>query len=75
MKDHRVDLASFNKQGLPTKEGNDFNYWFPRSNNNSVARFGANSDRAGLVCNGYPQFSDSALGVFVCAEGAAKKLA
>src|SRR3989344_1918888 len=34
MKDHRVDLASFNKQGLPTKEGNDFNYWFPRPDNN-----------------------------------------
>src|SRR3989344_1391584 len=38
MKDCKVDLASFNRQGLPTKAGNDFSYWFPRPDNNSVAR-------------------------------------
>ena len=63
MKDCKVDLASFNRQGLPTKKGNDLNYWFPRLDNNSVARFVANSGRAGLDCYGDPQNSDSALGV------------
>ena len=75
MKDCNVDLASFNRQGLPTKAGNDFGYWFPRLDNNSVARFSASSDGANLYCYWNPQNSYSALGVFACAEGAAKKLA
>ncbi len=63
MKNCKVDLASFNKQGLPTKEGNDLSYWFPWSDNNSVAWFDAGSDRAGLVCFGSPRGSYSGLGV------------
>ena len=63
MEDCKVDLMSFNRQGLPTKKGNDFSYWFPRSDNNSVAGFGANSDVAFLRCDGGPGCSDSSLGV------------
>jgi hypothetical protein len=63
MKDRKVDLSSFNKQGLPTKKGNSFDYWFPRSDNNSVARFGAISGRAGLVCFRNPSDSVGGLGV------------
>ncbi|MDP3765251.1 MAG: hypothetical protein Q8R04_01950 [Nanoarchaeota archaeon] len=63
MKNCKVDLASFNKQGLPTKEGNDFSYWFPRSDNNSVAGFDADSDGACLYCYWNPRDSISALGV------------
>src|SRR3989344_5507381 len=43
-------------QGLPKnniKKG-DLYYWFPRDDNNSVARFYANSDRADLYCSRNP---------------------
>ncbi|MBI2452554.1 hypothetical protein HYV50_05795 [Candidatus Pacearchaeota archaeon] len=61
MKDCNIDLNSFNKQGLPTKKGTDFFYYFPREN--TVARFFANSGRAFLDCFGYPENSYSSLGV------------
>jgi len=63
MKDCYVDLSSFNKQGLPTKEGRDFYYWHLK--NNTVAGFGAGSGRAGLGCFGDPRGSYPALGVRV----------
>ena len=77
MKDCYVDLT-FNKQGLPIKEsgtqsylqGKNINYWNPRSDNNSVARFWASSDWANLYCNWNPDNSNASLGVFACAEGA-----
>mgnify|MGYP001578564879 CR=1 FL=1 len=63
MEDRKIGLASMNKQGLPTKEGNDFDYYSPRKDNNSVARFWASSVRAGLYCYGGPAYSYSSLGV------------
>ena len=63
MEDCRVDLNSFNRQGLPTRKGNDFDYYFPRSDNNSVAWFRASSDRAFLDCDWNPGGSYSSLGV------------
>jgi len=63
MEDCKIDLSSCNRQGLPTREGNDISYFYPRDDNNSVARFRANSVWVYLNCNGGPQFSDSALGV------------
>ena len=53
------------KHGLPrknTKDG-DLYYWYPRSDNNSVARFFAYSDGADLYCYGVPSYSNSRLGV------------
>ncbi len=61
MENCRVDLKSFNKQGLPTKEGDDFNYWYP--GDNSVAGFDASSDRADLYCGRSPRGSSAARGV------------
>ena len=61
MKDCKVDLTSFNRQGLPTRKGNDFNYWFPR--NGAVARFCAFSGWAYLSCSRGPRDSGSGLGV------------
>ncbi len=72
MEDCKVDLNSFNRQGLPTRKGNDLYYYFPRSDNNSVARFCAGSGGASLDCYGYPGGSDSSLGVFSCAEAVQK---
>ena len=52
-------------QGLPNKKvkSGDLYYWNPRSDNNSVARFVAVSDRALLYCV-VPSDRDSVLGVF-----------
>jgi len=61
------------KQGLPRnniKPGSLY-YWHPRDN--TVARFGAGSGRASLVCGGHPEVSVSGLGVFACAEGTSAK--
>ena len=58
-------------QGLPSsdvKQG-DIWYWHPGSDNNSVARFEAGSDGAGLDCNWDPSYADSSIGV-----NAAKKV-
>ena len=72
MKDCLVDLGSFNRQGLPAREGSDFNYWFPISDNNSVAGFIACSVWAILYCVGYPRSSYSALGVRLARRAAPK---
>ena len=62
MQDCEADIfGSANTQGLPTKQGNEFNYWFPR--NNSVARFYAYSGWVLLGCTRYPDGGGSALGV------------
>ncbi len=59
----KIDLESFNRQGLPIKKGNSFFYWFPMSDNNSVAGFFAGSGGTGLFCRGGPRDSGSELGV------------
>mgnify|MGYP001589156812 CR=1 FL=1 len=77
MDDGLVDLE-FNSQGLPVRKsqnqhyelGKNIYYWHPRDG--SVTRFYANSGKAGVGCGRYPEVSDSALGVFSCAEGAPK---
>jgi len=53
------------EQGLPTKKtkSGDLYYWYPRKDNNSVARFDANSDMAILDCGRYPSCGNSYLGV------------
>jgi len=61
--DSQIDATSFNEYGLATKVGTDFYQWFPRKDNNSVARFCAYSGRAVLGCDGDPDYSDSGLGV------------
>ena len=76
-----VDITTQNnvdKQGLPTvkssdnsyKQGENLYFWYPRDG--SVAGFVADSDRAGLGCDGGPGGRDDALGVFACAEGTQK---
>ena len=59
------------RQGLPTKKtkSGDFNYWYPRSDDNSVARFYDSGDWVVLNCFGDPSFGDSNLGV----RGAVRK--
>ena len=77
LKDCYADV-DFNSQGLAVKEAGKQKYiqwqnvyfWHPIEN--TVARFIAISDMSGLYCNGNPQGSGSALGVSVCAEGAAR---
>ena len=59
------------KQGLPskrTKSGNLY-YWAPMSDNNSVARFDADDDRADLCCYGDPSDWYSYLGVRAVRSG------
>ena len=58
-------LINSTKQGLPKKNvsSGSLYYWYPRSDNNSVARFNADSDRTWLYCDGYPSSSDGGLGV------------
>ena len=57
-------LGSTNAQGLPTKKAKSGLYfYFPRSDNNSVAGFWADSDWVFLYCNWGPAYSDSGLGV------------
>jgi len=66
MKNCEVELSSFNKQGMPTKEGTDFNCWYPVDGR--VAWFDAYAGRAGLYCDGYPDDSNGGLGVRVARE-------
>jgi len=71
-----ADTTSFNRQGFPTRNKSDsgFFFYYPRSDNNSVARFYADSDRAVLVCDGNPTYADSSLGVrFVAKNFGGKK--
>ena len=70
----------FNKQGFPISQseiqkyrrGKNIHFFHPigHSKGKAVAGFGANSGRAALDCDWNPQVSYSALGVFVCTEGA-----
>jgi len=46
--DCKVDLSGFNRQGMPIRTGNDFNYWNPVDGR--VAGFFADSDGAFLYC-------------------------
>src|SRR3989344_3246683 len=71
-----ADLESANSQGFPTKEseireylpGKVIRFWYPREG--AVAGFVAFSAGVNFRCGRSPQYSDSALGVFSCAEGA-----
>jgi hypothetical protein len=72
MEDVKISLDSINEQGLPTKTGNDFNYWFSREDNKSVAGFVANSDRALLGCCGNPASTNPSLGVRASAPAGAR---
>ena len=58
-------LMNATSQGLPKKnvKTGDLYYYAPDKDNNSVARFGAGSDRAGLYCFWDPSDSGSVLGV------------
>ncbi len=58
-------LEDSTKQGLPKNivESGDLYYWYPRSDNNSVAGFLASSVGADLCCIRYPSGGDSYLGV------------
>ena len=63
-----INGKNITSQGLPNKNissGSSY-YYYPRSDNNSVARFDAGSDRANLDCNWYPSFTNSSLGVRCC---------
>jgi len=66
-------LKNATPQGLPPKNNPDgkLYYWQPRDG--AVARFDANSDGALLDCSRNPRYSNSSLGVYPCAEGAAKR--
>jgi hypothetical protein len=60
------------RHGLPktaVKKGSLY-YYFPRDDNNSVARFDASTDRALLSCYWSPYVTGASLGVRACAEGA-----
>lgn len=76
MKDKGISLEDYlNKnqtsQGLPSKEvkSGDLYYWYPESDNNSVARFDADSDRADLYCGWDPSDGYSYLGVRAVKQG------
>ena len=55
-------------QGTPkTRMGNgDLWYWYPREGR--VARFGVDSGRAVLDCDGNPDYADPVLGVYAVAD-------
>ncbi len=74
----RINLENYlnnfhTHQGLPNKNvgPGDLYYWYPRSDNNLVARFFADSDRAVLGCYRYPSAAGSSLGVRRCKAGLA----
>ena len=69
-----IDLDDWLKNALPSglpsanfKDGKLY-YYEPDWDNNSVARFCANSDWAYLVCSGYPSDTGGGLGVRACRE-------
>jgi len=74
-----AEVESANSQGFLTRRGKIQKYepgksvyfWYPRKD--FAVRFGALPGDAFFGCDGDPQYSDSRLGVFVCAEGAEKK--
>jgi hypothetical protein len=69
-----VDLASFNRQGMPTRKsaqqeykfGENIFYYFPV--NGTIAGFWADSGWAGLFCDWDPSSSHESLGVRVARE-------
>mgnify|MGYP001596017016 CR=1 FL=1 len=69
----KINLSTMNDQGMPTQEGNDFQYWCPDKDNKSVAGFAAGSDGAGLSCGRVPASVDSSLGVRHVREAHARK--
>ncbi|MBU0958032.1 MAG: hypothetical protein KKF56_04460 [Nanoarchaeota archaeon] len=74
--DGLADLDSLNSQGLPTQKSkvNSFeagkNFYFLHPRQDSAARVNACAERSLLDCYRSPQYSDSRLGGFPCAEGA-----
>ena len=60
-----INGKNISSQGLPNKKVSSGNlyYWYPRSDNNSVARFGAYDGRTLLGCCRDPSYADSGLGV------------
>ena len=73
MENSYIDLiGSANKQGMPTRGSNnqEFYYWKPLEDNNSVARFNAGSNGADVLCSRSPGNSSSALGVRVARRAA-----
>jgi hypothetical protein len=66
-----ADILNSNKQGLPTKTSSskEFYFWAPLKDNNSVARFNANSGWAYLVCDGDSASSYAYLGVRAVRQG------
>jgi hypothetical protein len=62
-KGNKIKLGTMNSQGMPIEEGNDFLYWCPDKDNNSVAGFVANFGGAYLYCYRYPADTDPSLGV------------
>ena len=73
-----ADLDSLNSQGFPTKKSPVQTYepgksvYFTSPVNGLAVRFISCPDDAYLGCGRDPLLSDSALGVFTCAEGVAK---
>ncbi len=63
MKQCSIDLSSLNRQGMPTRKGNDAVYYPPADG--SVAWLGAYSDRSDLYCSWDLQCSGASLGVRV----------
>ena len=61
----KVKLKDFNRQGLATVEQDkgELCFWSPDKDNKSVAGFIADSDRASLYCNRYPDDAFAWLGV------------
>lgn len=57
--------SNHTSQGLPNKKVKSGNlyYWYPKNDNNSVARFDADGGRAYLGCYWYPSNRSSGLGV------------
>lgn len=69
---------TYNEQGLATTAGGENysagkNFYFYPPQKDRVARFNADSGRAGLYCNRNPSGTVASLGVFGCAEGALAK--
>src|SRR3989344_5157428 len=63
-----INGKNINSQGLPNKNisSGSLYYWYPRSDNNSVAWFGAYVSRADLDCDRSPSDAVSVLGVRPC---------
>ena len=58
-------LSNSTPQGLPSEniKLGDLFYWYPRSDNNSVARFNVDDGRACLSCYRDPSYGSDSLGV------------